>query len=69
MNRQRTLTEGPIGRTLFVFALPILGGNVLRRRRMRGRDARRTGWPRWRCRGDVLARGGWRVSPCAGGRD
>lgn len=23
------LTEGPIGRTLFVFALPILGGNVL----------------------------------------
>ncbi|MGV8940802.1 MAG: MATE family efflux transporter [Lysobacter sp.] len=29
MTHQRTLTEGPIGRTLFVFALPILGGNVL----------------------------------------
>ncbi len=29
MTRQRNLTEGPIGRTLFVFALPILGGNVL----------------------------------------
>ena len=26
----RNLTEGPIARTLFVFALPILGGNVLR---------------------------------------
>src|SRR3546814_15285888 len=25
----RNLTEGPIARTLFVFALPILGGNVL----------------------------------------
>src|SRR5690606_8172261 len=25
----RDLTQGPIGRTLFVFALPILGGNVL----------------------------------------
>src|SRR5690606_2453061 len=25
----RDLTEGPIGRTLLVFALPILGGNVL----------------------------------------
>lgn len=25
----RALTEGPIGRTLFGFALPILGGNVL----------------------------------------
>ena len=29
MIQQRTLTEGPIARTLFVFALPILGGNVL----------------------------------------
>ena len=25
----RDLTQGPIARTLFVFALPILGGNVL----------------------------------------
>lgn len=25
----RDLTQGPIGPTLFVFALPILGGNVL----------------------------------------
>src|SRR5690606_10534012 len=25
----RDLTQGPIGRTLFVFALPILAGNVL----------------------------------------
>jgi putative MATE family efflux protein len=29
MPRQRNLTEGPIARTLFVFALPILAGNVL----------------------------------------
>ncbi|MGQ4582190.1 MATE family efflux transporter [Lysobacter sp. F60174L2] len=29
MTQQRSLTEGPIARTLFVFALPILGGNVL----------------------------------------
>src|SRR3546814_10283309 len=28
-NASRDLTRGPIGRTLFVFALPILGGNVL----------------------------------------
>src|SRR3546814_18327399 len=27
--KTRDLTRGPIGRTLFVFALPILGGNVL----------------------------------------
>ncbi|HZW19152.1 MAG TPA: MATE family efflux transporter [Luteimonas sp.] len=27
--RPRDLTQGPIGRTLFVFALPIMGGNVL----------------------------------------
>jgi Na+-driven multidrug efflux pump len=25
----RDLTQGPIGRTLFAFALPILAGNVL----------------------------------------
>ena len=25
----RDLTQGPLGRTLFVFALPVLGGNVL----------------------------------------
>jgi putative MATE family efflux protein len=29
MPRQRNLTEGPIASTLFVFALPILAGNVL----------------------------------------
>ena len=29
MVQARNLTEGPIGRTLFVFALPILAGNVL----------------------------------------
>lgn len=29
MKSARNLTEGPIGRTLFVFALPILAGNVL----------------------------------------
>ena len=28
-HRPRDLTQGPIGRTLFVFALPILAGNVL----------------------------------------
>src|SRR3546814_161465 len=28
-NASRDLTRGPFGRTLFVFALPILGGNVL----------------------------------------
>ena len=27
--QRRDLTTGPIGPTLFVFALPILGGNVL----------------------------------------
>src|SRR3546814_9858427 len=27
--KTRDLTRGPIGRTLFVFAFPILGGNVL----------------------------------------
>src|SRR3984957_18031186 len=26
---RRNLTEGPIGRTLFLFALPVLGGNAL----------------------------------------
>src|ERR1017187_3540800 len=26
---QRNLTDGPIGRTLFLFALPVLGGNAL----------------------------------------
>lgn len=29
MPPRRNLTEGPIARTLFIFALPILGGNVL----------------------------------------
>lgn len=29
MTPTRNLTEGPIGRTLFLFALPILAGNVL----------------------------------------
>ena len=26
---RRNLTEGPIGKTLFLFALPVLGGNAL----------------------------------------
>lgn len=29
MSHQRSLTEGPIARTLLIFALPILGGNVM----------------------------------------